>query len=552
MEKDVLIVGAGPVGLVMAIELARYGVGVRLIDKQAQRTDKSKALVIWSRSLELLERAGCSAGLVDAGYKVTTLKISADGKSIARMTLEGLATPYPYALMIPQSETERILEEFLNTLGVSVERSVELTRFDASDDKVVAVLRHSDGTEETVESAWLIGCDGAHSTVRHRLGMEFEGETLPVDWMLADVHLEGLPRAPEINVVWHADGILATFPIAEDRYRVIADTGAAAGTATEKDAPHSEPTREDPKRVVADMGTNAENSAPRPEPTLEDIQRSITDTAAAAEADADTTAPHSEPTLEEVQALLDKRFPGGVRATNPVWLSYFRINERKVTDYRAGRVFLAGDAAHVHSPAGGQGMNTGMQDACNLAWKLALVVHGTCSAELLDSYSSERSPIADEVLKVTGRITSMATLTGSLPQWLRNHTAALLLGLPLVRRLAAEAAAEISIGYPHSPLNAAGSYRDPARHPRPPPPPARPLANDSEVRRSNRVIRWAREIGRASFCLPIPMGCRQRFRRVTLTYSSRLLRAPFHHGGMWLVRPDGYIALSAKAGDWTP
>jgi 2-polyprenyl-6-methoxyphenol hydroxylase-like FAD-dependent oxidoreductase len=165
-NKDVLIVGAGPVGLVMAIELARYGVGVRLIDKAAQRTDKSKALVIWSRSLELLERSGCSTGLVDAGYKVIALNISADGKSIAQMTLEGLATPYPYALMIPQSDTERILEEFLNTLGVRVERTVELTRFDASGDKVVSVLRHSDGTEETVESSWLIGCDGAHSTVR--------------------------------------------------------------------------------------------------------------------------------------------------------------------------------------------------------------------------------------------------------------------------------------------------------------------------------------------------------------------------------------------------
>jgi 2-polyprenyl-6-methoxyphenol hydroxylase-like FAD-dependent oxidoreductase len=146
-----------------------------------------------------------------------------------------------------------------------------------------------------------------------------------------------------------------TFPIAEDRYR-----------------------------VIADMGTTAENSAP-----------------------------HSEPTLSDVQALLDKRFPGGVRATNPIWLSSFRINERKVTDYRAGRVFLAGDAAHVHSPAGGQGMNTGMQDACNLAWKLALVVRGTCSAELLDSYSSERSPIADEVLKVTGTVHRSLHLRGT-------------------------------------------------------------------------------------------------------------------------------------------
>src|SRR5216683_3550520 len=150
MEKDVLIAGAGPVGLVMAIELARYGVAVRIIDKAPQRTDKSKALVIWSRSLELLERAGCSAALVDAGYKATSINISADGKSIAHFTLEGLPTRYPYALMIPQTDTERVLDEFLNSLGVKVERTIELTRFTASNGKIVSTLRHADGAEEIV------------------------------------------------------------------------------------------------------------------------------------------------------------------------------------------------------------------------------------------------------------------------------------------------------------------------------------------------------------------------------------------------------------------
>jgi 2-polyprenyl-6-methoxyphenol hydroxylase-like FAD-dependent oxidoreductase len=367
----------------------------------------------------------------------------------------------------------------------------------------VSVLHHSDGTEETVESSWLIGCDGAHSTVRHQLGMEFEGETSPIEWLLADVHLEGIPRAPEINVVWHADGIVVTFPIAEDRYRVIADAGAAI----EKSAPHSEPTLEDGYRSVADSG-----------------------------AATDTTALQSEPTLEQVQAILDKRFPGGVRATNPIWLSSFRINERKVTDYRAGRVFLAGDAAHVHSPAGGQGMNTGMQDACNLAWKLALVVHGTCGAQLLDSYSSERSPIADEVLKVTGRVTSLGTVKGKAAQFLRNHTAALVLGLPIVRRLAAESAAEISIGYPHSPLNAAGSYRDPAPGTRAP---LRPTEASVGAGGTPRFVLFAD-----------PDGMPAKLQESYADLLEPILREPFHPGGIWLVRPDGYIALSAKAGDW--
>ena len=478
MEKDVLIAGAGPVGLVMAIELARYGVAVRIIDKAPQRTDKSKALVIWSRSLELLARAGCSAALVDAGYKVNSVNISAHGKSIAHFTLEGLPTAYPYALMIPQSDTERILDEFLKSLGVKIDRTVELTRFTASNDKVVSTLRHADGAEEIAETSWLIGCDGAHSTVRHQLGMEFHGETSLINWILADVHLENIPRVPEINVVWHSDGLLATFPIAEDRYRIIADVGVVP-----------------------------ENSNPS-----------------------------AEPTLEEVQAILDRRFPGGVRATNPIWLSSFRINERKVTDYRAGRVFLAGDAAHVHSPAGGQGMNTGMQDACNLAWKLALVVRGIGSESLLDSYSAERSPIGDQVLNETGRVTSMATLTGKVVQSLRNHAVALVLGLPMIRKFAADATSEISIGYPHSPLNASGGHRDPLPGTRAP-----IRATEPPVGAGNIPL----------FALfAEPDGMPSKFPERYASLLELRLRDPYHPGGMWLIRPDGYTALAAKEGDW--
>ena len=478
MEKDVLIAGAGPVGLVMAIELTRYRVGVRIIDKAAQRTDKSKALVVWSRSLEVLARAGCSAGLVDAGYKVGTLNISANGKSIAKVSLEELPTPYPYGLMIPQSDTERVLDEFLNSLGVKVERTIELTRFTASNDKVVSTLRHADGAEEIVETPWLIGCDGAHSTVRHQLGMEFHGETSLINWILADIHLENTPRTTEVNVVWHSDGILVTFPIDETRYRVIADVGAVP-----------------------------ENSNPS-----------------------------AEPTLEEVQAILDRRFPGEVRATDPIWLSSFRINERKVTDYRAGRVFLAGDAAHVHSPAGGQGMNTGMQDACNLAWKLVLVVRGIGSESLLDSYSAERSPIAEQVLKVTGRATSMATLTGKVKQSLRNHAAALVLGVPLVRKFTADAAAEISIGYPHSPLNAPGGRREPLPGYRAP------------IRATEPPVGGGNTPLFALFAEPdgMPSNFPERYANLL----EPTLREPYRPGGMWLVRPDGYTALSAKAGEW--
>ncbi|HEX4461356.1 MAG TPA: FAD-dependent monooxygenase, partial [Polyangia bacterium] len=401
MRTDVLVVGAGPVGLVMAIELARYGVSVRVIDKAAERSDKSKALAIWSRSLELLERAGCSAALVDAGYQVTTMKMAANKKPITQLSLVNTETAYPYALMIPQNESERLLDEALVARGIRVERPVELTRLTTTADGVQATLRHGDGRDESVEAKWLVGCDGAHSTVRHQLGMEFSGDTLLIDWLLADVHLEGVARAPEINAVLHSSGVLAAFPVTADRYRIIADMGVV---------------------------TDAQRAAPAP-------------------------------TLETLQAILDERFPHAVHAVNPIWLTSFRINERKVKDFRAGRVFLAGDAAHVHSPVGGQGMNTGMQDACNLAWKLALVVRGEgAEAALLDSYSAERSPVADMVLKLTGRATALATLSNPVAQSIRNYMVGLVLGLPFVQKLAAGVAAELSIAYAHSPLNGASRH----------------------------------------------------------------------------------------------
>lgn len=212
MNTDVLVAGAGPVGLAMAVGLARYGVSVRIVDKAAQPTDKSKALVLWSRTLELLDSADCSQPFIDAGLKVSAVSIVEGIKQIAHVTLDGVASPHPYALMLPQSETERLLDEHLNSIGVQVERSVELIRFAASADQVVSTLRRADGSEEKLETTWLIGCGGAHSTVRHQMGMEFVGDTMPSNWILADVHLSNLPWKDEVVIAWHADGVLAIFP----------------------------------------------------------------------------------------------------------------------------------------------------------------------------------------------------------------------------------------------------------------------------------------------------------------------------------------------------
>jgi len=239
------------------------------------------------------------------------------------------------------------------------------------------------------------------------------------------------------------------------------------------------------------------------------------------------------PTLQQVQAVIDRRGPPGMVAFDPIWLAAFRINGSKVSNYRWGRAFLAGDAAHVHSPAGGQGMNTGMQDAFNLAWKLALVIRNTCDAHLLDSYSPERSKVGDEVLKMAGRLTTVGTLRNPLAQTVRNLVGHAMLGLAPVQHAFADTMTEVSIGYPDSPLNG----------------PA--LGNGAGPKPGERVVPVA---GQA----PVGSGGAPRFAlfaeptAATADLLARFaallepdLRPPVHPGGIWLVRPDGYAACSS-------
>ena len=406
-NPQVLIAGAGPVGMTLANELARHGVSVRIVEKSAARTDKSKALVLWSRSLELLDDAGYAADFASSGMIAHGAQISTGKEIVARVSLDTIDSRFPYALMIAQSETERVLEEKLAARGVKVERTVELTGFQDDGRRVSATLRRADGTTETVTADWLAGCDGAHSTVRHTLDMAFEGSTMQSDWVLADGHIAGIEPKDRIHIFWHRDGILAFFPIVGDRYRVIADLGPAEG----------------------DGQGSGQGGGHR-----------------------------ADPTMAEVQALLDRRGTPGMKFANPVWLASFRINERKVKDYRKGRVFLAGDAAHIHSPAGGQGMNTGMQDAFNLAWKLAMVIGGRAAPALLDSYSPERSAVGDRVLRNAGRVTDAAIVRNPVIQDLRNTVVRFAAGFPLIQHKIADMLAELDIGYPQSPLSVTGHH----------------------------------------------------------------------------------------------
>jgi len=469
-KVDVLIAGAGPVGLTMANELVRYGIAVRIVDKSAERTDKSKALVLWSRTLELFDHGGYVEPFLAAGMQAHGAQMSNGKDVIANVSLDDIESVYPYALMIPQSDTERVLEERLAKQGVKVERTVALEGFKEQGSGVEAELRKANGESETLTADWLIGCDGAHSTVRHGLGLAFDGTTQPSDWYLADGHITGLAPQDRLHIFWHKDGILAFFPITEGRWRVIADLGPARGDAHCPD-----------------------------------------------------------PTLQEVQALITLRGTDGIVIKDAYWLAAFRINERKVSQYGRGRAFLAGDAAHIHSPAGGQGMNTGMQDAFNLAWKLSLVIGGVCRPTLLDSYSVERSAVGDMVLRNASRLTDAAIIRNPIVQDLRNTVVKFALAFPQLGHRVANLLAELDIGYPKSPLTVTGAHHPSGR---------------------KAGERWPERLpadpGTARFTA---IGPADAVSALAAKFPKLVQAAPASGQDLSLVRPDGYVGVAGAASD---
>ena len=387
-DPQVLVVGAGPVGLVAGAELARRGVHVRVIEKLAQPTDQSRAIAVHPRSLDMFDRMGIVDELVSTGIKAVAMQLYAGHTKLFRVPLGEVDSAFPFTLTTAQTETERVLNDHLESLGVTVDRGVEVIALAQCDEGVHVTLRREDGSTEEVSTSWVIGSDGGHSMVRKVVGTKLAGSFVGERFLLADVDAEHQLDLDSMHTFFAPDGPVVVLPMADGRMRFLAE--------------------------------------------VHDAQLNM------------------NPTQDELQTILDRRI-GGIRVLRSHWLTAFEIHHARVPAYRWGRVFLAGDAAHIHSPAGGQGMNTGMQDAFNLAWKLAAVIDGKAGDTLLNSYEAERLPIADGVIAFTDRLTRAGTLSG-LPRRIRDVAIRMVSRVPAARRFMAETATEVNVSYPNSPI----------------------------------------------------------------------------------------------------
>jgi 2-polyprenyl-6-methoxyphenol hydroxylase-like FAD-dependent oxidoreductase len=362
-RSDVLIVGAGPTGLVLALWLTKLGVKVRIIDKNATAGTTSRALAVHARTLELYRQLDLADAVVERGHKVPAVRLWVKGEQQARVDFQSIAsnlTPYSFLQIFPQNEHERLLIARLEGLGGSVERETKLISYRDAGDRIAARLGRPRGDEELCEADYVAGCDGVHSIVRATMGTGFPGGTYRHLFYVADVDARGLAIDGELHVDLEEADFLAVFPLAgSGRARLI-------GTVRDERAEHADTLR-----------------------------------------------------FEDVSGRIIDNLKVEVQKVN--WFSTYHVHHRVTEHFRKGRAFLLGDAAHIHSPAGGQGMNTGIGDAINLAWKFQAVLKGGVSDALLDTYELERIAFARRLVSTTDRVFTLATAEGKLADVIRTR-----------------------------------------------------------------------------------------------------------------------------------
>ncbi len=409
-SDPVVVVGAGPVGVTAAIELARRGVSVRVVSAGAGPSTTSKAMGIHARTLEVLQRTGVSDRLVGLGLPLHSFRIHDQRRAIAELPFAEVPSAFPFALSLGQDVTEKVLRDRLQEAGVEVEWGTRLVQLEQEDGTVRLTLEQGERRHEA-RASWVIGCDGGSSTVRRSSGIAFEGEPFPQWFLVADLQVDSPVTAGEAgrsrtNMFFSDEGATAVFPLPEPGlYRL--------ATALPQDAV-----------PAIDDDESRGGGGDRGAPTVD---------------------------LAALEQLWQRRVGRPARLSDPRWISPFQFNSRIAASYRSGRVFLAGDAAHVHSPVGGQGMNTGIQDAVNLTWKLAAVLEGAPEG-LLDTYEAERRPVAEDVLHDSRRNAVMASATSPLAKAGRSLALRTVTRVGPVRRRFLAGLTMLAVSYPASVL----------------------------------------------------------------------------------------------------
>ena len=495
-DTDVLIIGAGPTGLVLALWLTRLGARVRIVDKTTEPGTTSRALAVQARTLELYSQIGLADAVIDGGRKVFAVNLWVAGAKEAHAVLGDMGagiSPFPYALIFPQDEHERLLIDRLSEAGIQVERRTELLGFEDATGHIVARLKGPDGIEKTLEAAYIAGCDGAHSTVRQALEIGFPGGVYNHLFYVADVEASGATINGELHVALDRADFLAVFPLKND------------GRA----------------RLIGTVRQEAEHQ-------------------------------HEDLSWDDVSNCVIEWIRIDVERVN--WFSTYRVHHRVADHFQKGRAFLLGDAAHIHSPVGGQGMNTGIGDAVNLAWKLAAVLQGRGSSTLLDTYEPERIAFAQRLVATTDQAFTGVTSSGAIARLMRLHIVPQLIPslfpFKVVRRFMFRTISQTAVNYRGSSLSegVAGAVHGGDRLPW-------VQADVSGVDKDNFApltsLDWQVHVyGKSTPEMEELCNGRQLTLHI-FPWLPQMNRIGLRRDAVYLVRPDGYVALADPEGSPT-